>query len=348
MKVLNLKQVKMTKKRGLLNKEGIGIMENSKNMKKGLLLGITVGLAWGLDSVLMGKVGGSRIFSTFELSPLVAAFFHDSFCFIWIALVLLFGKQLRPVFGLLKTKKGRATALAAIVGAPIGMSAYLLGIKYATAPYASSISVIYPGIGAILSYFILKEKLSLRAIIGIGVSLLGSFMLGFKPLGNTSDTFFIGIGFALIAVLGWALEGVIIGFAMKHIKGEEDVKPTPQQFLCLRYLISMITYGIVVLPLIGGYSAAGDVVSTGTIFAYAGIATLGATTYLCWYKAVDLIGAAMGTALNSTAALWSIVFSAILFGDKITPNLAFWGFVIVSGVFIFAIDPKSMKKKKRA
>lgn len=309
-------------------------------MKKGLLLGITVGLAWGLDSVLMGKVGGSSIFSEFELSPLVSAFFHDSFCFMWIALVLLFGKQLKPVFGLLKTKKGKVTALAALVGAPIGMSAYLLAIKYATAPYASSISVIYPGVGAILSYLILKEKLSLRSVIGIVISLLGSFMLGFNPSANVPDTFFMGILFALVAVLGWALEGVIIGFAMKHIKGEENVNPTPQQFLCLRYLISMLSYGCIVLPLIGGYEVATNVVTSGTVISYACIAILGATTYLCWYKAVDLIGAAMGTALNSTAALWSIIFSAILFGDKITPSLAFWGLVIVIGIFIFAIDPK--------
>lgn len=315
-------------------------MEKNKKIRKGLLLGGTVGIAWGLDSVLMGKVGQSNIFSNFELSPLVSAFFHDSFCFILVSLVLLFRKQLKPVFGLLKTKKGKATALAALVGAPIGMSAYLLAIKYATAPYASSISVIYPGIGAILSYFVLKEKLSLRSIIGIGVSLLGSFMLGFNPSSNVTDTFFIGIIYALVAVLGWALEGVIIGFAMKHIKDEEHINPKPQQFLCLRYFVSMISYGLIVLPLIGGYDVAIKVVTSGTVIAYALIAILGATTYLCWYKAVDLIGAAMGTALNSTAALWSIIFSALLFGDKITLSLAFWGFVIVLGVFIFAIEPK--------
>lgn len=308
--------------------------------KKGLLLGVIVGIAWGLDSVLMGKVGQRSIFSNFGLSPLVSAFFHDSFCFMWIALVLLFGKQLKPVFGLLKTKKGRATALAALVGAPVGMSAYLLAIKYATAPYASSISVIYPGIGAILSYFILKEKLSKRAMAGIAISLFGSFMLGFKPSANVPSTFFLGIGFASISVLGWALEGVIIGFAMKHIKGEDHINPTPQQFLCLRYLISMLSYGLIVLPLIGGYGVASNVVTSGTVLAYMAIAILGATTYLCWYKAVDLIGAAMGTALNSTSALWSIIFSAILFGDKITSSLAFWGCVIVLGVFIFAIEPK--------
>lgn len=322
-------------------------MEKKSNLSKGLMFGILVGLAWGLDTVLMGKVGGNEIFASFELSPLVSAFFHDGFCFIWIALVLAFSKQLKHVFTLLfKTKKGKVAAIAALVGAPVGMSAYLLAVKYATAPYASSISVIYPGVGAILSFFVLKEKLSVRAIVGIAVSLFGSFMLGFNPSGNLPETFAKGIMFALVAVLGWALEGVIIGFAMKRITDEDDVKATPQQFLCLRYFISMVSYAVIVLPVVNGYGVAAEVVSTGLVFKYASIAILGAITYLSWYKAVDLIGAAMGTALNSTASLWAIIFSALLFGNEITPTLAIWGVVIVIGVFIFAIDPKSLKKSK--
>lgn len=331
---------------------------DNKKFRKGLMFGILVGLAWGLDGVLMGRVGGDSIFTdkffalsqgvsqiSFEFSPLVTAFFHESFCFVWVALFLIFKKQLKHVFYLLfKTKKGKAAAIAALVGSPIGMSAYLLGIKYATAPYASSISVIYPGVGAILSYLILKEKLSIRSVIGIAVSLLGSFMLGFNP-GDVPSTFLKGVLFAVIAVFGWALEGVIIGFAMKHIKGEDHIDATPQQFLGLRYFISMISYAVIVLPLIKGYPLAGYIVQSGLIFKYAGIAILGAITYLAWYKAVDLIGASMGTALNSTAALWTIVFSAILFGEKITGSLVLWGFVIVLGVFIFAIDPKSFGKK---
>lgn len=99
------------------------------------------------------------------------------------------------------------------------------------------------------------------------------------------------------------------------------------------------------ITIIGGYPLAGQIVLRGLVFKYAGIAILGAITYLSWYKAVDLIGAAMGTALNSTAALWTIIFSALLFGDKITPSLAIWGIVIVLGVFIFTIDPKTLRKK---
>ncbi len=333
---------------------------NGNNFKKGILLGILVGIAWGLDGVLMGRIGMSKIFTdasyalaqgvsqiSFDFSPLVTAFFHESFCFVWVALFLLMRKQLKHVFYLLfKTKKGKAAAIAAIVGSPIGMSAYLLGIKYASAPYASSISVIYPGIGALLSYLILKEKLSVRAVIGISISLTGSFMLGFNPTGDVPDTFVKGIIFATIAVLGWALEGVMIGFAMKHIKDEENVEATPQQLLCLRYFVAMISYAVIVLPIIKGYPLAFEIVSKGIVFKYAGIAILGALTYLCWYKAVDMIGSAMGTALNSTAALWTIIFSAVLFHNKITVTLAFWGIVIVTGVFIFAIDPKKLKDNK--
>lgn len=333
----------------------------TNNYKKGILLGVLVGIFWGLDGVLMGEVGKTPILSdaaaalsqgisqmTFDFSPLVTAFFHEGFCFMWVALFLLCRRQLKQAFHVLfHTRKGRVTALAALVGSPIGMSAYLLGIKYASAPYASSISVIYPGVGALISYFVLKEKLSVRAVAGIGISLLGSFMLSFNPSAGVPDTFAKGVLFAAIAVLGWALEGVIIGFAMKRVKGEDDVEASPQQLLCLRYFIAMIAYAVIVLPLINGYPLAGKLVSQGLIWRYCGIAILGALTYLSWYKAVDLIGAAMGTALNSTAALWTIIFSAVLFGGKITPSLAIWGIVIVIGVFIFAVDPSVLRNRRK-
>lgn len=53
-------------------------------------------------------------------------------------------------------------------------------------------------------------------------------MLGFNPSANVPDTFVKGICFAIVAVLGWTLEGVMIGVAMKYIKGEDDIKASPQ------------------------------------------------------------------------------------------------------------------------
>lgn len=320
------------------------------NFKKGLMFGILVGIAWGLDTVLMGRLGSTPIFATSNATPLVQAFFHDGFCFFWLALLLIFRKDLIRVFELMKTKNGKATMIAALIGAPIGMSGYLLGVRYASAPYASSISVIYPGVGALMSYFILKEKLSIRAVVGIVISLIGSAALGYSKVDLTMyPDFYKGIAFTLVAVIGWASEGVIIGYAMKKMKSESDedtnVDAKPIHFLTVRYLVSFVTYAIVVLPLVSGYGLAVEVVKSGTVIYLAGIATLGVTTYLSWYKAVDLIGASMGTALNSTSAFWSVIFSAVLMGMEITPYLAFWCFVIVLGVMIFAVDPKTLFSK---
>lgn len=320
------------------------------NFKKGLMFGILVGIAWGLDTVLMGILGGTSIFVNANETPLVQAFFHDGFCFFWLALILIFRKDLMRVFQLMKTKNGKATMIAALIGAPIGMSGYLLGVRYASAPYASSISVIYPGVGALMSYFILKEKLSVRAIVGIAISLIGSAALGYSKVDLTVyPDFYKGIAFTLIAVIGWASEGVIIGYAMKKMKSgsdeDDNVEAKPIHLLTVRYLVSFVTYAIVILPIVSGYGLAIEVVKSGAVIYLAGIATLGVITYLSWYKAVDLIGASMGTALNSTSAFWAVIFSALLTGTEITPYLAFWCFVIVLGVMIFAVDPKVLFSK---
>ncbi|MGL5123381.1 MAG: DMT family transporter [Fusobacteriaceae bacterium] len=309
------------------------------NLKKGLLFGGLVGLAWGLDTVLMGVVGQIEILQASPSSTLVSAFLHDGFCFFWLALIMLFTKELKGVFQLLKTKKGKAVCVAALVGAPIGMSGYVMGIKYAAPAYASSISVIYPGVGAILSYLILKEKLSKRAMLGIAISLLGSIALGYSKVDISAyPHFYKGIAFTCLAVLGWAFEGVIIGYAMKKIKNEENIKASPQQFLTIRYLTSFIVYALIIVPFIGGYGTVIKLAISYEIFYFTGISILGTITYLSWYKSVDYIGVAMGTALNSTAAFWAIVFSALLLGTEITPYLMVCGFIIILGVFIFAVD----------
>ena len=211
----------------------------------------------------------------------------------------------------------------------------------------SIISHLYLLFIILLSFILFSADTIPQAMQRIG----GLFGAGKLPVISVQSVYYLRsygllLIFAAIAVLGWALEGVMIGFAMKHIKDEEDVQASPQQLLCLRYFVAMVTYAVVVLPVIKGYPMAFEIVSQGLVFKYVGIAILGAFTYLCWYKAVDMIGSAMGTALNSTAALWTIIFSAVLFRSKITGTLAFWGIVIVTGVFIFAIDPKKLKGTK--
>ena len=309
------------------------------NSQKGLCFGILVGFAWGLDTVLMGMLSStSSVLSTASSSTsLVTAFLHDGFCFIWLVIVMSFLKELIPTFKLLKTKKGKAACFAALIGAPIGMSGFVLGIKYAAPAYASAISVIYPGVGAILSYFILKEKIPFKAFVGIAISILGSVALGYSKVDPALyPHFYLGLAFTVLAVFGWAFEGVILGYAMKKIKDEDHIVAKPQHFLTLRYLTSTSIYGLVIMPFVGGYSTI-VTLSVETILSFAGIAVLGAITYLSWYKAVDYVGAGLGTALNSTASFWALIFSFFILKRPITPYLAICCAIIIIGVFIFAL-----------
>ena len=50
-------------------------------------------------------------------------------------------------------------ALSGVLGGPIGMSAYLLSIHYLTIYYAAPLSSLFPVFAALMSYWILKEKL---------------------------------------------------------------------------------------------------------------------------------------------------------------------------------------------
>ena len=89
--------------------------------RKGIMFGVLVGIVWGLDGVLMGRVGQNPLFSdwgfasalgisqmTFQFSPLVTAFFHESFCFFWVALTLIFTKSFKQVFNILLHSKKAA------------------------------------------------------------------------------------------------------------------------------------------------------------------------------------------------------------------------------------------------
>jgi len=314
------------------------------NSHKGLCFGILVGFAWGLDTVLMGMISSNSdiLANASSATSLVTAFLHDAFCFMWLVIVMSLLKEIVPTFKLLKSKKGKAACLAALVGAPIGMSGFVLGIKYASPAYASAISVIYPGVGAILAYFILKEKIPFKASVGIAISILGSVALGYSKVDlNLYPQFYLGIAFSVLAVFGWAFEGVILGYAMKKIKDEEHIIAKPLHFLTLRYFTSAVVYGLIIMPFVKGYDTI-IMLPPSTIVSFAGIAILGAITYLSWYKAVDYVGAGLGTALNSTASFWALIFSFFILKIPITPYLALCCAIIITGVFIFALS--SQKK----
>ena len=71
-------------------------------------------------------------------------------------------------------------ALSGVLGGPIGMSAYLLSIHYLTIYYAAPLSSLFPVFAALMSYWILKEKISRTAQFGFGLAVIASALLAIE------------------------------------------------------------------------------------------------------------------------------------------------------------------------
>ena len=155
---------------------------NKNNYKIGLISGISSAVCWGLDTVLMGIVLAMAPFLPKEavfLAPFVTAFFHDAFSAIWTFVYLGIKKQLGNLFKAMKTKSALWVVIAALMGGPVGMTGYLLAVKFIGPSYTAIISSLYPAVGAVLAYFILKEKMNKKAWIGLIFAIIGVSILGY-------------------------------------------------------------------------------------------------------------------------------------------------------------------------
>lgn len=308
----------------------------SKKNNLGISYGVLSGMFWGLDTVLTGFILSITPFISNEkailIAPIISAFLHDILSSFWMMLFLGVKKELTKTIKLLKTKSARYVAIAALFGGPIGMGAYLLAISYLGAGYTASISAVYPAVGAFFSYIFLKEKLSIKGWIGLSISILAIIILGYTPGGEVDSKFFVGFVFAHVCVLGWSLESVICAYGMK------DDEINPEQALQIRQLVSGITYGIIIIPIISGIELTKIVIQSNILSFIIITALIGTLSYIFYYRAIDSIGPVKATGLNVTYSIWAIIFEILFVGNEITLKLVICAILIIIGSTMVSKD----------
>ena len=82
-----------------------------------------------------------------------------------------------------------------------------------------------------------------------------------------------------------------------------------------------LTYLVLVVPLGGALSSTGQALtSPGAMGLVALAAAAGTASYLFYYKAIDLLGAARAMALNISYSAWAVLFAFLL--QSIVPALS--------------------------
>jgi len=286
------------------------------NSRKGIITGVLSGATWGLDAVMLGVV---MVMVPFVENPILliaggvlCSALHDVFSALWLFGYMGYQGRLKELLPAVKTKDGRWCALAAVFGGPLAMTFYTLAISEGGAALAASVTAIYPLLGTALAVLILKEKTGLQTWLGLIICVIGIIIIGWSPAGMDNVNIMLGVLLALVAAIGWATEGVLCGYGMKA--GIID----PYLALLIRYATSAIVYIFIVSPIFGGgFIDAG--LGIAAIFSYtpcwillAITALIGMLSFLCWYTAIDNIGATKGLCLNVTYSFWSVFFTLLL------------------------------------
>ncbi len=307
--------------------------------KTGLVWGLISGATWGLDGVILGIATAMAPFTggaTFYAGPIAGAALHDGFAGFLLFFYNLFTGRWKEYPRTLRTKPGMIVCLGALLGGPIAMSGYLLGINLAGTSYALSITAMYPAIGAILAFFILKEKIQPRVWLGIILCIAGAITVSYVPPEGDFPNFYLGLALSLLATIGWGAEGVLSAFGMDMVD--------PDIAIGIREAASFVVYFVAVLPAVAGMIIFWEAFLSNVILYIALAGFLGGLSYLAWYRAINMTGVARAMAFNISYALWAVFFGWLLTDLAITPTLLGGAAVITLGTILVTANPKELIK----
>ena len=281
-----------------------------------MVIGILSGLLWAVETVVMGiALDMAPFISTpqaIALAPFVATFLHDGVAAVLLLCMNAARGKLKPLLRVAKSRDFKWLLLASAIGGPIGMTGYVMCVNYMGPSVGAVASAVYPAVGTVLAFFFLKEKVKWYQWIFLCLTLLGVYGLSYSPTVNI-ENFWLGLLGAFMCSFGWGTEAVILAKCMK------DPAIKSEFALNIRQAVSALIYGIIILPLLGGWDVVPQLFTFDTRWAFPAVAAAGffaAVSCLFYYRAIAKIGASKAMALNVTYTAWAILFSFIFLGDK--------------------------------
>lgn len=277
---------------------------------------LSSGILWGLDTVVLGVALAAAIWTGRpELAfafAVAGPFVHDTLLALWLMGYMGLKKRLKDTLTALKTRSALIVMLGALLGGPLGMTGYVVAINHIGPAYTAIISAFYPAFGAALSVVVLKEKLLKRQIGALLIAIAG--VIGMGVISTESalvDDPLLGLAGAALAVVGWGSEAVLCAWGMR----DDDMDS--ETALHIRSTTSALVYGLIVLPLVGGWQVVVPALSDPSLLLIGAAALAGAASYLFYYRGIQCIGAARAMALNVSYSAWAVVFGSLAPGASL-------------------------------
>lgn len=309
--------------------------------------GIIAGVTWAIETVVLGIALGKDPLSALAIATFISTFLHDTISAVCATVYNAARGNLGNVWKAFRTKSGKFVALAAVIGGPVGMTGYVMAVKYMGASIGAVASAIFPAVGSVLAYFFLKEKMKWYQWIFLIATLLGVYGLSYSPELEISN-FLLGILGALMCAFGWGIEAVILAKCL------HDPEVTDEYALQIRQTTSAIVNGVIILPIVGGWGKTADLFKSTENLKIVGIIAIAGffatVSYLFYYKAIASIGASKSMALNVTYCAWATLFTVLILRDTSVLNFMtiFCSVVVLVCGILAATDFKSLFSKEKS
>ncbi|ADK17014.1 MULTISPECIES: membrane protein [Clostridium] len=341
----------------------------SSFFKKGIAIGLFSGISYGLYSAFLTLATTKGVWSdwyganTAGLTALTIAYvlgalssgINDTASAVW-ALIAAAGRgKLGDFFRCLNSKPGRLIMVAALMGGPVATTAYVVALKMAGS-LAVPISALCPAIGAILGRVLYKQELNKHMIVGILICVCASGLIGLQSVtGNAPAGAGLGMVIALIAALGWGLEGCIAGYGSCMVDSEIGI--------AIRQTTSGLSNLIIFIPIISvivgnnaglAFHLTAKAFTSGPAMIWLAISGLCAyLSFMTWYKGNSMTGTALGMATNGTYSFFGPFFCWIILGVifgisgwSMAPIVWFSAILMAVGIFVIAVNPIDLFRKQ--
>jgi len=295
--------------------------------------GIFSGFLWASDTVLINTI----FMNDMELAilPLIMASIHDLISVFVITIILGATKNIRNLVIDIRSKGSKFIAVAALLGGPTGLSAYIMAIYFLGPFLVCVITSLYPAIGSVLANICLGERRKVYQWISLAISIIAVILLGVS-YDSDIQNIWLGLIAAIICAIAWGSEAVICSWTL------EKYELLDTSALWIRQASStMVSVVIIAFLLVSGFSldTVSEVVSDKLSWLLIA-ATCGALSYMFYYKSIHSIGASRAMAVNSSYSGFAILINVLLWGVVPTYQEIILGLLIVGGGIVAAYDYK--------
>jgi len=222
------------------------------------------------------------------------------------------------------------------IGLGVGDTLYLMGLKYVGVSRAVPLAATYPLFSLVWATFLLHQSLTLGAVLGAVVIVVGIWLLTRERNGSTAGVTgrmaFVGLAVSLVTAVVWSVSISMMNVAVSTVTG------TAANYAMITLRIASVAVFFLVLAPFLDRQRGFLKMTRGTVAALCvgGLVANGLGWFLLNYS-FSITSLVKAVPISSTSPLFAAIAGFLLFKEKMTAKAVLGAVAVVAGITLIFI-----------